>query len=279
MTGQRLLVAFIALPLLYALIRYLPPSGFLALICISVLIGQYEFYRLFSMTRPARLAVGFAFGLLVVWALYQAARPQGPFEINPAALAAVSGVVIGVLLFELWFGRELTSSFKDAAILLFGVLYVAWLLGHLVLLRGGRQGIEAVFFVVLVTWVVDSAAYFAGRYLGRRPLAPQVSPKKTVEGAVGGLAGGVAAAMLAAWWFFPAIGAAESIAIGLVLGVMGQLGDLAESMLKRSAGVKDSGGLFPAHGGLLDKIDSLVFTAPTFYYYLVWFKGYGRLFL
>jgi len=90
------------------------------------------------------------------------------------------------------------------------------------------------------------------------------------------LAGGLATALIAHWWWFPALTVAESAAAGLLLGCVGQVGDLAESMLKRRSGVKDSGGWIPGHGGLLDKVDSLVFTAPTFYYYLVWVKDYGR---
>jgi phosphatidate cytidylyltransferase len=281
MTRQRVIVALVVLPALYLYIRYLPPSAFFALVCASVLVGQYEFYRFFSASlRPWLLAAGLFFGVLIVWSLYQ--QPgRSLLVINDGAhltMAAVMAcLVMGMLLAELWFGRALASSLTEVSVLVFGALYVGGLLGHLVLLRGLVQGAGAVFFVVAVTWMVDSAAYFGGRRFGRHPLAPVISPKKTIEGAVIGLAGGLTTALVAQWWWFPMLTVAESVGVGLLLGCVGQLGDLAESMLKRSAGVKDSGGWIPAHGGLLDKVDSLVFTAPTFYYYLVWVKDYGRL--
>jgi phosphatidate cytidylyltransferase len=282
MPGRRLLVALVVLPALYLLIRYLPPMGFFLLVCVIVLIAQYEFYRLSeAVSRPWMLSAGLAFGVLTVWSLYQTVTPPllGGIASGRLMATTISGLVISLLLCRLWLGRSLSTSLTESAVLIFGVLYIAWLLGHLVLLRGFDRGTDAILFVLLVTWVTDSAAYFGGRWLGRRPLAGRVSPSKTVEGAVAGLIGAAAAAALTGGWLLPSVTIGESLGLGLALGCLGQLGDLSESMFKRSAGVKDSGGWIPAHGGLLDKIDSLVFTAPAFYYYLVWFKGYGRFIL
>jgi phosphatidate cytidylyltransferase len=277
MTGRRIVVALVVLPLLYLIIAVFPPVAFFMLVAAAVLIGQQELVRMFSPAAPLwRLAAGLGLGGVVVWKFYWTAGGL----IGPTALmlgATLAGAVASVLLVELFTGQRLVTAMPDAAWLFFGPLYLGLMLGHLVWLRALDRGADAVLFVVAVTWMVDSAAYFGGRRLGRHPLAPTTSPKKTVEGAVAGVAGGLATALVAHWWWFPLLTVAESAGVGLLLGCVGQLGDLAESMLKRRAGVKDSGGWIPAHGGLLDKVDSLVFTAPTFYYYLVWVKDYGRL--
>lgn len=277
MTRQRVVVALIILPLLYVIIRYAPLLGFFMLVTAAVLIGQQELIRMFSPAAPLwRLAVSLGLGGVVVWKFYwMAGGSTGHASL--IAVAALAGAVASVLLIELFTGRRVVTALPETAWLFFGPLYLGGMLGHLVWLRAPEQGADAVIFVLAVTWMVDSAAYFGGRRWGRHPLAPVISPKKTVEGAVAGLAGGVVTALVAHWWWFPLLTVAESVGVGLLLGCVGQLGDLAESMLKRRAGTKDSGGWIPGHGGLLDKVDSLVFTAPTFYYYLVWVKDYGRL--
>jgi phosphatidate cytidylyltransferase len=277
MTGTRVLVALIVLPLLYAIIRYAPPVGLFALVAAAVIIGQRELYRLFYPEVSSwRLAIGLGLGGLAVWGLYRMAGVQpGGAVLTAAALPA--GVVAAVLLIELFTGRRLGTALPAAGFWFFGALYLGVMLGHLVLLRALERGADAVLFVVTVTWMVDSAAYFGGRRFGRHPLAPVISPKKTVEGAVAGLAGGIMTAFIVRYWWLPELSGVESLVVGLLLGCVGQLGDLVESMFKRRAEVKDSGGWIPGHGGLLDKVDSLVFTAPTFYYYLIWVKDYGRL--
>ena len=129
--------------------------------------------------------------------------------------------------------------------------------------------LSLVFFLFLVTWANDTAAYYTGMRWGRRPMAPVVSPKKTWEGAAGGLLVSVAAAFACHAWFVPSITTADALWLGLLMGIAAPLGDLCESILKRSAGVKESGSLIPGHGGILDRIDSLIFTTPAFYYYLL----------
>lgn len=273
MTLQRVVVALIVLPLLYAVIRYAPPIGLFALVAAAVIIGQREFCRLFYPEANSwRLAVGLGLAGLVVWSVYRmaGAHPGGAELTSTAVLA---GGVATVLLIELFTGQRLTTALPVAGLWLFGAFYLGAMLSHLVLLRALEQGAGAVLFVMTVTWMVDSAAYFGGRRFGRHPLAPLISPKKTVEGAVAGLAGGIVTAFVVRLWWLPELTWAESLGAGLLLGCAGQLGDLAESMFKRRAGVKDSGGWIPGHGGLLDKVDSLVFTAPTFYYYLLWVKN------
>jgi phosphatidate cytidylyltransferase len=130
-----------------------------------------------------------------------------------------------------------------------------------------------IFFLVLVTWAGDTGAYYAGISLGRRPLAPTLSPKKTVEGLIGGWVAALAAALVASNWFLPSFSPLDALVASFLLTGAGLIGDLSESALKRSAGIKDSGGLLPGHGGVLDRIDSLLFSSPVFYYYVILSQG------
>ncbi|MBI3607063.1 MAG: phosphatidate cytidylyltransferase [Nitrospirae bacterium] len=273
----RVLSALVALPVLYAVVRYLPPPLFAGLIAAVVLLTQLEFYRLVLgpgepagawSARYPTMALGAAFGVgVILIAYHQAWDTAFPFMIT-ALVMTVGGAT-------LWFGKDLRLALVDAALAVFGVWYVAWMLSHLVLLRGLRGGDWLVLFALWVTWIGDSAAYYVGRAIGRTPLAPRVSPKKTVAGAVGGVVASAVASLVAATWFLDGLSWFEAVGLGIGGGLAGMTGDLVESMFKRSAGVKDSGGLIPAHGGLLDKVDGLLFTVPLFYYYLVWVKGYG----
>jgi phosphatidate cytidylyltransferase len=156
-----------------------------------------------------------------------------------------------------WTGLTLT---------LLGVCYCAWLLGHAIWLRALPDGRALTLLALGVTWCGESAAYFVGRRFGRRRLAPRVSPGKTVEGGVAQVIASVAAALVGA----PLVSLAlpEAAAVGILLGIVGQFGDLSESFLKRSAGAKDAGHLIPGHGGLLDRLDSLLFNVPALYYWL-----------
>jgi phosphatidate cytidylyltransferase len=155
----------------------------------------------------------------------------------------------------------------------FGIAYVNWLLGYAFWLRDLEAGKEWVLLLVLVTWLGETAAYLVGSVLGRHALAPLVSPKKTVEGAAAQLVVSVVAALIARAWFFPALPLSGAVLVGLMLGVVGQVGDLVESALKRSVGVKDTGRLIPGHGGMLDRIDSLLFNTPVLFYYAVHVRG------
>ena len=147
-----------------------------------------------------------------------------------------------------------------------GLLYLPLLLGHLIPLRMLPAGREWIFLTLMVIMGCDSFAYFVGSKFGKRKLYPAVSPNKSVEGGLGGLFGSVLAVLIARATFLPTIGIADGILIGLLLGVAGQLGDLFESLLKRACKVKDSGNMIPGHGGILDRLDSLLFAFPLVYY-------------
>jgi phosphatidate cytidylyltransferase len=148
------------------------------------------------------------------------------------------------------------------------LLYPVWSLAHFILYLESGPGRRALLFLLLCVWVCDSAAYYFGSTFGRRKLAPEISPNKTVAGAVGGTLGAAGAAAILKMlklvpWSIPYV-----LGAGLCIAVLAQVGDLAESMVKRDAGVKDSGSLIPGHGGIMDRVDSLLFTVPVFYYIL-----------
>jgi phosphatidate cytidylyltransferase len=150
-----------------------------------------------------------------------------------------------------------------------GCLYAGLGLGPIAALRVGPEGLQWVISALVITWANDTCAYFAGRLFGRHKLHPAVSPNKTWEGFAGGAVGSVAGMFIARWVAFPALTATDCLVLGLVGAVLGPLGDLCESLLKRAHGVKDSGTLIPGHGGLLDRVDALLFNAPAVYLYVV----------
>ncbi len=151
-----------------------------------------------------------------------------------------------------------------------GVVYIAAPMSYLISLRDLPSGGKWIILLFAVIWLNDTCAFAAGRAFGRTRLCPGISPKKTVEGAVAGLAGGMTAGYVLNSYFSLGSDAAEVLGLSLLIGVVGIIGDLAESLLKRSANVKDSGSIIPGHGGVLDRIDSLIFTIPLLYYYLIW---------
>jgi len=259
---RRVYSALVFFPLFYVLVRHLPAAAFSIFVAIGILLAQYEYYRLhFPGPYSPPMGLGLALGLLVTTGFAVPGLLAEP--------ATITFIVMAVLLSHVLAGRELKSGLLDTAVLAFGVFYVAWLLGHLIRVRQLADGAFLIFFLFLVTWANDTAAYYVGTFLGRHQMAPRLSPKKTWEGAVGGLVGSVAAAFACRAWFLDSLSAADAAALGLLAGVAAPLGDLCESVLKRSAGVKDSGGIIPGHGGVLDRVDSLIFTTPVLYYYLL----------
>lgn len=187
-----------------------------------------------------------------------------------AFLPALTLVLFLFAILFLFRFRELPNVVGQLSLIMFGLLYLPLLLGYLALLYDLPNGREWVFLVLFIIMLGDSAAYFVGINLGRHKLYPAVSPNKSIEGAVGGLFGSLFGALLFKFWFFPALSGGDCLLLGLGLGALGQLGDLFESLLKRSFGVKDSGTLIPGHGGILDRLDSLIFAFAPAYYYALW---------
>jgi phosphatidate cytidylyltransferase len=176
--------------------------------------------------------------------------------------------VLIVSIFQIIRINNKTIAVINSAVLFWGVLYVSWLLNHLIMIRKFPQGQSLILALLLITWLGDTLAYLVGGIIGRHKLCPSISPNKSIEGAVAAIIGSLIGAYISIRWLNISIPKAHIFFIGISLGVLGIMGDLTESFFKRSAGVKDSGIIMPGHGGILDRIDSLLFTAPAFYYYL-----------
>jgi len=171
-------------------------------------------------------------------------------------------------MFTLWTKRALVEALPAAGISSSALLLTAFPLSYAVPLHGlPRIGPRLLLFALAITWAADTTAYFAGRAIGKHPLAPHISPKKTWEGSIGSMLGSLLVAYAFSFWI--RIPLPHLLIMAAVGNIAGQFGDLLESAYKRSAGVKDSGGLLPGHGGILDRIDALIFSVPVIWYYLV----------
>jgi phosphatidate cytidylyltransferase len=263
----RILTAVVAAPLILALLFKGAPWGFFVLVLPTTLIGAWE---LFHMTHPRDRASS------VVGALVTAAVSLSTYLAEGDARVYLTTLIVVPLLGPLWTlvrPGDIKSAASRAAAMGFGPLYVGVPLTLLALLRRdlGDDGPGYVVLAILFAWFGDTGGYFAGRFFGKHKLYELVSPKKTVEGSIGGLVGSVAGAVLAHVWFLPSLPLAQGALLGLVAGALGQAGDLGESLLKRSTGVKDSGALLPGHGGILDRVDALLVTSSVTYVYALWF--------
>lgn len=186
-------------------------------------------------------------------------------------LSVELGMFTALLLIPAWYvlGRkDLDTALPSSAIAVLGTTYVGMLGGSLIRLRNDfPEGWKLIFFLLLVVWMGDSGAYYVGRAFGRHKMSPRISPKKTVEGGIGGVATSLLAAVVIHFTFFRTFPLHHAVIASVILSVAGMIGDLAESMWKRSAAVKDSGTWIPGHGGFLDRFDSIFFTAPILYFY------------
>jgi phosphatidate cytidylyltransferase len=197
------------------------------------------------------------------------------FYMRSAALTtfALTLLFLAVATYTLFSFTDVKKAASEAAVLFFGLAYIPYLLGYLVLLRNHPLGWQWIMLIMFIVMGGDSAAYFIGCRFGKRKLYPSVSPNKSVEGAVGGLAGSMLGVIVAKMLYFPEISLPDALIAALLIGAISQTGDLFESLLKRSCAVKDSGTIFPGHGGILDRLDSILFAAPVAYYYALFIAG------
>jgi phosphatidate cytidylyltransferase len=186
-----------------------------------------------------------------------------------AGLLAASAVLFFIAVFLLYLFRagEALPEIVDLMKVVSGVVYLPFLFGHAVLIRSLDNGVAWIFFVVILAFSGDITAFYVGRKWGRRKLMPLVSAGKTVEGTLGLVAGTIAGCLIYRTFFLPELSLSGTVVLAFLGSLLCQLGDLFESAIKRSAHVKDSGFLFPGHGGVLDRLDSLVFMVPFVYYY------------
>ena len=264
---RRILATVLFVPLFYVLVRYLPPVAFFGLVTVAATLAVGEFYRLFLSETPWPLGMGI--GCAATAALLSST--QWPDLLSDRLVLLLTMLTAACL--PLLPRLDLHRAVLQSAILVAGVLYVGLTLSCLLLTRALPGGEFLIFFVILVTWAGDTGAYISGKTLGRHALAPTISPKKTVEGLIGGAVLALLVALGARSWFLPSLTLTDAVILAVLLTTAGLLGDLAESAVKRSVDQKDSGSLIPGHGGMLDRLDSLLFTAPCFYYYVVLVKG------
>lgn len=250
---KRLLSAALLLPLFYLFVMRLSPAYFAALLSFIAALALSEFYSMYG-TRGALRFAGIVLGAMVPVAAH--------------LYGGVSGVLIipfmAILAVRLFFKSDPASALSDIAAVAVGLFYIAGLLSYQVGLRG--YGPEWIIFLYGSVWGSDSLAYYIGKGIGKRKLYQKVSPNKTVAGAFGSVLGGLVSALLLGALLIPALPLDRTAFLGAVVGAATIAGDLVESMFKRDAGVKDSGSLIPGHGGILDKIDGIVFTGPLLYW-------------
>ncbi len=254
MHRKRLIVACILVPIFYIYVMYLPAEYLLFLLVLVSSAALIEFYTMFRLHHVLRYA-GVVSGAAML-AVFYAARH---FFIDVLLLCAMA--VMGLRLF---FKRDPAASLSEVAAVILGLLYIPGLLTfQLSLVKAGPVWIVLLYASV---WVSDSMAYYVGKGIGKRKLYREVSPNKTVAGAVGSVIGGGAGALLVRSFLMRQISLYHAILLGSVIGLACIVGDLVESMFKRDAGMKDSSGLLPGHGGILDKLDSVTFAGPVFYW-------------
>jgi phosphatidate cytidylyltransferase len=261
---KRWITGLSALPFLIFLV-YQGGIFFTALVSAAGLVALWEYYRIVlgAKARPLSdsiLLPGYGIGFALIWAAYL----RGSDLI--LSLLALDLLVIALAsLFQFKADRSVLEVITGQ---LQGILYIPALLSFLILIRQGGSGMVWIFMLLAIIFAGDTSAYYVGSYLGRHKLNPAVSPGKTIEGAIGGLGANLIVGAAAKSFFLPGLPWGTSILFFLVIGSAGQVGDLFESELKRSAGVKDSSTILPGHGGLLDRIDALLFAAPAAYIFI-----------
>jgi phosphatidate cytidylyltransferase len=272
MLRERILTSLWFVPLFIAVTWFGGAPGFTALITVFGVLGALEFYRMVAKAKAPPLTV---FGL--IWVAFFIISSglifliKTSFNTDPVLPLLLTSAII-IPLFILLSKHEKNGILDRWVWTVAGILYIGFLLGHLTALRSLPHGRDWAFFALFITWVSDTTAYFVGRKFGRHKLAPTISPSKTWEGTIGGLVGG---ALTSIMFFTPTVIQLpatyhELIPLSLLVSALGQVGDLVESLMKRNMAVKDSGALMTGHGGILDRIDSLIFAGIVVYYYVAW---------
>jgi phosphatidate cytidylyltransferase len=264
MNSKRWVTGIVALPLLILLVYKGSPGVFAAFIGIVSIFALWEYFRIVFHARKAAMKEPIPLLILfivpaIIWAAYKNSFPA------ILSILTLNLIFSGFLSLPRFKSDSLISEIVTKQVL--GIIYIPLSLSYLVFIRNGIDGIGWIFFILSLVFAGDTAAYYVGSLLGRHRLCPAVSPKKTVEGSIGGLFANIGAGSLFKFLFFPLLPWGESLLFFVSVGIAGQVGDLFESVLKRSANVKDSGAILPGHGGILDRIDALLFAVPVAYFF------------
>ena len=263
---KRIIAALVLTPLFLILIIKGSYVHYSMLVVVLASLGLWEYFNLIGDRVDRRLRnIGILWGVLLA----------GGFHVGSSQgiIAMLALGFISVCLVRLSKVGDLGTVFQEIGYTFLGPLYVGLLLGHLSLIRSTLEGREWTLLLFFTIWMGDIAAFYTGLSIGKHKLYPEISPNKTIEGAIGGTLGCFMVVAAAKVFYMNQLSVMDVLIISVGIAVMGQLGDLCESMFKRAAGVKDSGNLIPGHGGILDRFDSVLFAAPFLYYYLVFIKG------
>jgi phosphatidate cytidylyltransferase len=257
-TLLRIITVAPLVPLLIWAIVAENPLAFSLVIAVATPLTLFEFFGM-AAKDPGERWFGIVCGTALAAAFY-----WWP----PSVIAVIPAAVILPALFYLFRFGELATVMSRLGLTTFGIFYAGFLIAFVAMQkRDLPHGGDWVLITLMTAWFGDTGAYFAGKAFGKNKLYPAISPGKTRAGAVGGMLGSVGASVLANLWFFPELGWVHGVVVTLAGSMLGQTGDLVESMMKRSFGVKDSGKLLPGHGGILDRIDAVIFIAPWVYGY------------
>ena len=265
---KRWITAVVLLPFLMALIVKGSPLHFSVFIAAASIVGLWEYFKI-TLPECGHSNPHILLAYAVSPALIGLAHFR-MFEMG-AAVLGLNLLLSGLMAIARF--KDHPDAAKVVAFQMFGLVYVGLFLAAAALIRSGPDGVVWIFMLGATVFFGDTGAYYAGTYWGRRPLAPAVSPKKTIEGALGGLSGTVAAGSLIAFFFLPGFSWSAGMAMFLIVGFFAQAGDLFESILKRTSNIKDSGVILPGHGGLLDRIDGILFAAPVVYFFQTYLAG------
>lgn len=262
MLRARLATAAVAIPALLLVIFLAPPWGWAMVVAAVAMLGLLEYLWMAFPSRTGDRVVGVLLGAGVVAGALSAPQP------GIRLAAALSVLVAAGLMYVVLLRREFERGVADLGVLIVGVLYAGLLLPHFYWLRHLPDGPQWITFVIAIGMAGDSGGYFAGHAFGRHKLSPRISPGKTWEGAVGIVLCSLAAGAVGKMVLLPDQRWSEILGLAATMSVLGQLGDLGESVMKRTFGAKESGWIFPGHGGVLDRIDSLLFPVSLVYYYV-----------
>ncbi|MBF0342884.1 MAG: phosphatidate cytidylyltransferase [Nitrospirae bacterium] len=256
---KRLIVASIVLPIFYAYVMYLPKIFLLLLMCMISFISQVEFLAMYKVKEYQR----YFFSLLGILPI------SLTYKLNDIPISLIVVMIAVVLVSRLFVRKYPENALMDVAPYIVSYFYIPVMLSYFMKLV--FIGPQMIIFLCFVIWGADSFALYVGKFMGRRKLYKQMSPNKTIEGAIAAILGAVICSLLLKAYFAINMSFEKACVIGFILGLVGIVGDLVESMFKRDAKVKDSGALLPGHGGILDKIDGMLFSAPALYYLLIMF--------
>lgn len=260
---KRLLISAVVIPLLYFYVTKLSSLYFFFLVAAATALAQYEFYKMYNIKGLLK-CLGIVLGSLTLCLVYVSNNTLYLKETSITDALIISFILIACI--RLFYKRNPLSSMQDISAVVIAIAYIAGLISYHLYLRD--HGPEWIVILYVLVWASDSCAFYVGSNFGKRKLYEEISPNKTVAGLIGSILGGIIGALVFKFVFASAIVLTlpEAVVIGAVAGVVAVIGDLVESMFKRDAGVKDSGNLFSAHGGMLDKIDSALFVGPVLYW-------------